>query len=199
MEALGTADEIRDAVRVRYSQVACEPEGQYNFRVGRAFAEALGYPASLLDELPASVTAAFTGVACPSLLAEVQPGQTVVDLGSGGGLDLVVLARKVGPGGHAIGVDFAQGMVDRARQNIAALDLRQTELRQAAAEDTGVPAASVDWVVINGLLNLTPDKSAVMDEVARILAPRGRLLLAETTLQSPLPPDSLKSLDDWFR
>ncbi|MDQ6670389.1 MAG: methyltransferase domain-containing protein [Chloroflexota bacterium] len=199
MQALGTAEEIREAVRVRYSQVAREPEGQYNFRVGRAFAEALGYPASLLDELPASVTEAFTGVACPSLLAEVQPGQAVVDLGSGGGLDLVVLARKVGPGGRAIGVDFAQDMVDRARQNVAALDLRQTELRQATAEDTGIPAASVDWVVINGLLNLTPDKSAVMDEVARILAPGGRLLLAETTLQSPLPPDSLRSLDDWFR
>lgn len=162
MQALGTDDEIREAVRVRYSLVAREPEGQYNFRVGRPFAEALGCPASFLDELLTSVTAAFTGVACPSLLADVQPGQTVVDLGSGGGLDLVVLARKVGPRGRAIGIDFAQDMVDRARQNIAALDLRQTELRQATAEDTGVQAVSVDWVVINGLLNLTPDKSAVL-------------------------------------
>jgi SAM-dependent methyltransferase len=199
MQALGTADEIREAVRVRYSQVAREPHGQYNFRVGRAFAEALGYPPSLLDELPAPVTEAFTGVACPSLLADVQPGQTVVDLGSGGGLDLMVLAGKVGSQGRAIGIDFAQDMVDRARESLMPLNLSQVELRHAAAEDTGVPDSSVNMVVINGLLNLTPDKSAVLHEVARILAPGGQLLLAETTLRSALAPNALQSLDDWFR
>jgi arsenite methyltransferase len=197
--ALGTAAELRGAVRARYASVAREPRGDYNFRVGRAFAEALGYTASLLDELPESLPEAFTGVANPSLIAAVQPGQTVVDLGSGGGLDLVILARKVGRDGQAIGIDFAPEMVDRARQNLAALNLHQAEVREAAAEETGLPDAVADWVVINGLLNLAPDKRAVLREIARILKPGGRLLLAETTLRAALPANALKTIDDWFR
>jgi len=199
MLSLGAAEEVSSAVQARYTQVAREPRARYNFRVGREFAEALGYPASLLDESPASVAEAFTGVACPSLLAEAQAGQTVVDLGSGGGLDLVVLAQKVGRFGRAIGIDFAPGMVDRARRNVASLNLDQAEVREARAEATGVPTAEADWVVINGLLNLTPDKTSVLREVARILKPGGRLLLAETTLRVPLPADALKTIDDWFR
>ena len=202
MQVLGTADDIRKAVQTRYSQVAREPGGKYNFRVGRAFAEALGYPADLLDALPAALSEAFTGVFSttdPGLLADVKPGQTVVDLGSGGGLDLVVLAGKVGPTGHAIGVDFAPDMVERARRSLAALDLPQVEVCLAAAEHTPVADGSVDWVVINGLLNLSPDKRAVLCEVARILAPAGRLLLAETTLRAPLRDGALTSIEDWFR
>ncbi|MDQ6672077.1 MAG: methyltransferase domain-containing protein [Chloroflexota bacterium] len=199
MSGLGTAEELRGAVRTRYSQVAREPRGQYNFRVGRTFAEALGYPADLLDELPVSLPEAFTGVSCPSLLAAVQPGQTVVDLGSGGGLDLVVLAQKVGAHGRAIGIDFAPDMVDRARRNLTLLKLSQAEVREAAAEETCLPDAEVDWVVVNGLLNLAPDKNAVLREVARILKPGGRFLLAETTIRAPLPANSLKTIDDWFR
>src|SRR6516162_7987052 len=131
-----TAPDVRDAVRERYSRAATDPGGRYNFKVGRSFAEALGYPSELLDELPPGAAEAFTGVATPSLVADVQPGQTVVDLGCGAGLDLIVLSRKVGPAGRAVGIDFAPGMVERARRNVALLELPQTIVRQAAAEST---------------------------------------------------------------
>lgn len=194
-----TAQEIQDAVRERYSQVATHPDATYNFRVGRAFAEALGYPPDLLDQLPPSVWEAFTGVATPSLVADVQPGETVVDLGCGAGLDLILLSSKVGPQGRAIGIDFAPGMVERSRQNLVLLHLTQTEVRQAAAEATGLPDGFADWVIANGILNLSPDKGAVLAEVARILRPGGHLLVAETTLRIPLPAEAVKSIDDWFR
>jgi SAM-dependent methyltransferase len=194
-----TAAEVAQAVRNRYSEVAARPDGPYNFSVGRAFAEALGYPSDLLDDLPASVWEAFTGVATPSLAADVQPGDSVVDLGCGAGLDLILLSKKAGPTGHAIGIDFAPGMVERARGNVARLGLAQTEVRQAAAHETGLPEGSIDWVVANGILNLSPDKRAVVREITRILRPGGRFLLAETTLRAPLSPTAVSTIDDWFR
>jgi len=100
-----TADAIRNAVRARSSAVGTDPDRGHNFRVGRAFAEALGYPKSVLDEIPPSYWEAFTGVATPSLVADVQPGEIVVDLGCGGGLDLALLGWMVGSRGHASGID----------------------------------------------------------------------------------------------
>ena len=195
----GTPQAIQEAVRERYSQVARQPSARYTFRVGRAFAEALGYPADLLDELPPTISESFTGVAAPSIVAEVGPGDTVVDLGSGGGLDLLVLARKVGAHGRVIGIDFAPAMVERASRNLTLLGLLQAEVWEASAEETGLPAGCADWVVVNGLLNLTPDKSPVLREIARILPASGRLLLAETTLRTTLPADRVQTVDDWFR
>lgn len=196
---LGTPAMIVDAVRERYRSVAREPGGAYNFRVGRDFAEALGYPADLLDDLPPSATEAFTGVGAASLLARPAPGETVVDLGSGGGLDLAVLAQKVGPDGRAVGVDFAPEMVARARRTLDELGVQHAEVLEADAGRTGLPDNFADCIVINGLLNLAPDKRAVLAEIARILRPGGRLLLAETTLRAPLPEAALTSIDDWFR
>ncbi len=194
-----TAPAIEEAVRHRYSEVALQPEGKYGFRVGRTYAEALGYPAALLDQLPASVCEAFTGVATPSLRAPVRAGETVVDLGCGGGLDLALLAWMVGPRGRAIGIDSAPGMVERARRNLAALQLPQAEVREAPAHATGLPDSSADWVVANGILNLSPDKAPILEEIRRVLKPGGRFLLAETTLSEELPEGKIGTLDDWFR
>ena len=194
-----TAPAIEEAVRKRYSDVALQPEGKYGFRVGRLYAEALGYPAALLDQLPASLCEAFTGVATPTLRAPVRAGDTVVDLGCGGGLDLALLAWMVGPRGRAIGVDSAPGMVERARRNLAALQLPQAEVREAPAHATGLPDSSADWVVANGILNLSPDKAPILEEIRRVLKPGGRFLLAETTLSEELPDGKVGTLDDWFR
>lgn len=193
------ATELRTAVHDRYAAVGAEPEGSYAFRVGRAFAEALGYPPDLLDTVPATATDAFTGVAAPILRAEIQHGETVVDLGCGAGLDLILSARAVGPTGRAIGIDMAEPMVERATTSLEALGLDWAEARIGYVEALPVPTASVDCVVANGILNLSPDKSAVLAEVARVLKPGGRFVLAETTLRHALPPGSVDSLDDWFR
>lgn len=192
-------DELRAAVRERYGRVATRPDESYAFRVGREFAEALGYPAELMDALPERATEAFTGVATPVLRADLKPGETVLDLGCGGGLDLALAARAVGPTGRAIGIDMAPPMVERATETLRNLDFSWAEAREAYAESLPLADASVDCVVANGILNLSPDKSAVLAEIARILKPAGRFVLAETTLRSELPPDSVQSLEDWFR
>jgi SAM-dependent methyltransferase len=196
-EGIGPA-ELRAAVRERYARVASRPDEGYAFRVGRAFAEALGYPSDLLDTVPAPALDAFTGVATPVLHAELQPGESVLDLGCGGGLDLVLAARAVGPGGRAIGIDMAAPMVERAEEALHQLGLTQAEARQGLAEALPLPAASVDCVLANGILNLSPDKSAVLSEIARVLKPGGRLILAETTLRQPLPSDHVRDLEGWF-
>jgi ubiquinone/menaquinone biosynthesis C-methylase UbiE len=178
--------------------VASRPDEGYAFRVGRAFAEALGYPAELLDTIPTSALDAFTGVATPVLRAELRPGETVLDLGCGGGLDLALAARAVGPTGRAIGIDMAEPMVERARDALRQLGMSWAKARVAQAEALPLPDASVDCVLANGILNLSPEKSTVLSEIARVLRPGGRLVLAETTLRYPLPPESVRSLEDWF-
>ena len=190
--------DLRAAVRERYASVAGEPKRGYAFRVGRAFAEALGYAPGLLDTIPAVATEAFTGVATPVLHAELTPGERVLDLGCGGGLDLVLAARAVGPSGRAIGVDMAEPMVERARSALDQLGLTWAEARVGYAEELPLPAASVDCVVANGILNLAPDKAAVLAEVARVLRPAGRFVLAEMTLRQPLPADTILDLEGWF-
>lgn len=192
-------EQLREAVRDRYAAVAADPEGAYAFRVGREFAEALGYPADLLDSVPAQAVEAFTGVATPMLRAELQPGEAVLDLGCGGGLDLALAARAVGPSGRAIGVDMAGPMVERATATVQALGYTWAEAHVGYAESLPPADASVDCVVANGILNLSPDKSAVLVEIARVLKPSGRFVLAETTLRYELPPDAVQSLEDWFR
>src|SRR4051812_45949777 len=109
-----TADEVRSAVRDRYSQVGADPALDFSFPVGRAFAEAVGYPAELLASLPPDAAATFAGVACPVPWAELVAGETVVDLGCGGGLDSLYAGRCVGPSGHVVGIDFAPAMIARA-------------------------------------------------------------------------------------
>ena len=192
-------DELRAAVRDRYAGVATHPEGSYSFRVGRAFAVALGYPPELLDTVPARATVAFTGVAAPVLQADLRPGETILDLGCGGGLDLILAARAVGPTGRAIGVDMAHSMAARARASLREARLKRADVAVGFAEALPLADASVDCVVANGILNLAPDKSAIVAEVARVLRPGGRFLLAETTLRAELPPGSVQSLEDWFR
>ncbi|MHB1131203.1 MAG: methyltransferase domain-containing protein [Chloroflexota bacterium] len=194
-----SVDDVERAVRERYSQVGAHPEGAYNFRVGRAFAEALGYPSELLDQLPPSVWEAFTGVAAPSLAVPVRLGDTVVDLGCGGGLDLILASWAVGPRGRVIGVDWSPGMVERARRNISLLGLVRTEVVERPVAACGLPSGVADWVLANGILNLSPDKGLIVREVARLLKPGGRFLLAEITLGEPLAPETVASLDDWFR
>jgi arsenite methyltransferase len=194
-----TAEQVRAAVRERYGRVAQAPSEDFIFPVGRAFAEAVGYPVDLLDTLPADAAAAFAGVACPVPHAAPAPGETVVDLGCGAGLDSLYAARSVGPSGRVIALDFAPEMAARARRSVAAAGMPSVAV--CLTDSAALPLAtnSVDAVVVNGIFNLNPDKRALLAEAFRVLRPGGRLVAAEIALTAPLPPSEGHALDDWFR
>ncbi len=194
-----TAGEVRAAVATMYGNVATNPSGTFRFPVGPDLARKLGYPEELLQSLPSGATESFTGVACPVLDANLSPGEVVLDLGSGAGLDSLIAARQVGPSGRVVGVDLSEAMVAKARANVAAVGLSTVEFQQGYAEALPAGAGALDAVIVNGLLNLTPDKPTVVREIFRVLRSGGRALVAEIVTDGTPRPVTLNSLEDWFR
>lgn len=190
---------IRDAVAERYGQVAAQPDGSFNFPVGRAFAEAIGYPAVLLAKLPAAAVDAFAGVTYAHDRAALQPGETVLDLGCGAGMDALIAARAVGPAGRVLAVDYSAPMVALARDNARAGGVTNLHVDHAAIEELPFAAGSVDVVQANGVFNLSPEKKRAVAEAWRVLRPGGRLIAAEITLAQALDDSERTTLDDWFR
>lgn len=194
-----SAAEVRTAVAAMYSKVATNPSETFRFPVGPELARSLGYPPDLLDTLPSTAAESFTGVACPVLAADLAPGETVLDLGSGAGLDALIAARLVGPSGGIVGVDLSEAMVAKARANAAAVGAVTVEFRQGYAEVIPADAGAFDAVIVNGLLNLVPEKSAVVREILRVLQSGGRAVVAEIVTDGTLPASMLENLEDWFR
>jgi rhodanese-related sulfurtransferase/SAM-dependent methyltransferase len=192
-------NEIKAAVAERYGRVATAPGDKFNFPVGRRFADSVGYDAAVLDRLPHEMWESFSGAGNPHAFIDAQPGETVLDLGCGAGLDLYLHAQKVGPTGKLYGLDLSQAMLDKARGNLAAVGVTNVDWLHAPADAIPLPDRSVDLVTANGIFNLSPDKDAVMREVARVLRPGGRTVFAEIVLQSELPGEIRRELDDWFR
>jgi arsenite methyltransferase len=190
---------LRHAVRAKFNDVAAAPAGRYRFRVGPALARDVGYPGPLLDALPASATESFTGLAFLHPRLGLEPGEAVLDLGCGAGLDAICAARAVAPGGRVLALDLADDMVAKARRNAEAAGVTNARFACAQAEDLPIRAGAVDAVLLNGILNLCPDKSAVVRELARVLRPAGRAIVAEITFSSAAPHAELRSADDWFR
>ena len=142
-------------------------------------AELNGYSASDTDALPDDAVANSFGCGNPVAFSGVQPGDVVVDLGSGAGIDVIMAGHKVGPEGHVIGVDMTGDMIERARANIADAGLANAEIREGLIEHMPVDDGSVDWVISNCVINLSPDKPAVFAEIARVLKPGGQMLVAD--------------------
>lgn len=192
-----TPDELHAAVRQRFAAVALAPAEEKRFPVGAASARTLGYDAPEIARLPAAATDSFCGVGYPLGLGEPQPGQTVLDLGSGAGLDSLLAGRRVGPTGKVVGVDFCPEMVARARRTAAALGLAHVTFITAALEELPLPDASVDLVLSNGVFNLCPDKPRVLAEVFRVLRPGGRLQMADILLEAGIPPEEVARRGTW--
>jgi len=189
---------LRDKVRIAYSAAAEMPQEKHAFPVGRAFAESLGYPADLLDQLPAVASDAFTGVSNVSIFAEIPSGASILDLGCGAGLDGLIAARRVGLSGKVIAVDFSTAMLDRARQAVAEAGVSNLELREADAEQLPIADEEIDVAIVNGIFNLNPARDAIFRELARVVRSGGALFGAELILSSPSPPESRDSQTNWF-
>jgi len=193
-----------DTVRLRaeistiYARVAADPGGDFHFHRGPTYAaDLLGYDAAELGSLPADATASFAGVANPLAIALLAPGETVVDIGSGAGMDLLLAARRVGPTGRAIGVDMTPAMIERARGAARAAGLDQVEIRQGDAQALPLDDASIDVVISNGVLNLTTDKLEAFGEIWRVLKPGGRLQLGDIVVESELSEGIRRDVDLW--
>lgn len=193
------AGEILDAVCDKYSRVATHPHERFSFPVGREFAESVGYPKELLERLPASMTESFAGAHNPLLFAGLEPGEIVLDLGCGAGLDMYIAATAVGPGGFVHGLDMSDRMLKKAERNLSKTGIENAAFHCGAADEIPLPDASVDIVVSNGIYNLSPDKKSIIEEVFRVLKSGGRAVLSEIVLKEPLGREAACDLEDWFR
>ena len=189
---------LRKEIQSIYARVAADPSGEFHFHRGPAYAAGmLGYDAQALAALPAENTASFAGVANPHRIAPLASGATVVDIGCGAGMDLLLAARAVGPTGRAIGVDMTEGMADRTRAGARALGMQHVEVRIGDALDLPIEPESVDFVMSNGVLNLTPDKQQAFGEVFRVLKPGGQFLYADIVVANELSESIRRNIDLW--
>jgi arsenite methyltransferase len=190
---------LRKQVSQTYDRVAREPKGNFHFHRGPEYAcRILRYDPEELATIPAESTASFAGVGNPHRIGPIEPGETVLDIGCGAGMDLMLAARCSGPSGKAIGVDMTPAMLELAKRGALKAGLWQnTEVRRGIVEDLPVASESVDVVISNGVLNLSPDKDRAFREIYRVLYPGGRLFLADVVVQRELSLAMRSDVDLW--
>jgi SAM-dependent methyltransferase len=190
-------EDIRAMVGDRFATIAITPKAETKFPVGPESAKALGYDPETIDRLPHSVTESFAGVGNPLSLGEIRTGQTVLDLGSGAGLDSILAARGVGATGKVMGVDLVEEMVKKARRNVQALGLDNVEFFHGPIEDLPVKVRLADVAISNGVFNLCPDKPKALAETYRALRPGGSFLMADILLEDHVTPEEVARLGTW--
>lgn len=187
---------LKSEIRKTYSAVSQEPERDFIFPTGRAWAEDLGYPEELA-RVPASVTESFAGVANPFSLGRLEPDERVLDLGCGAGTDSLVAAFMVGPEGSVTGIDMTPEMLAKARAGAAEAGLDNVTFVEGEADELPLPDERFDVVLSNGVIDLVPDKDAVFAELRRVLAPGGRVQIADVTIQNPVSEEGRRNIDLW--
>jgi SAM-dependent methyltransferase len=189
-------DLLKSEIRKTYACVSEEPGLDFVFPTGRAWAEDLGYPPELAN-VPETAVESFAGVANPWQLGRLAAGERVLDLGSGAGTDSLVAAQMVGPDGHVTGIDMTPEMLAKARAAAAEMGAANVEFVAGEAERLPFGGESFDVVVSNGVIDLIPDKDAVFGELYRVLAPGGRLQIADVTIQNPVSEEGRRNIDLW--
>lgn len=187
---------LKSEIKKAYACVSEQPDTDFIFPTGRAWAEDLGYPDELAA-VPEAAVESFAGVANPWELGRLDRGDRVLDLGCGAGTDTLVAAQMVGPEGRVVGIDMTREMLAKARAATAELGATNVELLEAEAERLPFPDASFDVVISNGVIDLIPDKDAVFAEIFRVLAPGGRIQVADVTIQNPVSEEGRRKIDLW--
>jgi len=188
---------LREEIRKTYTEVSTDQEQEFIFPTGRAWAAELGYPEPELSRVPDESVESFAGVANHWTLGRVEPGETVLDLGCGSGTDLLIAAQMTGATERVIGVDMTASMLATARASADAIGLTNVELHEALIEAVPIEDASVDVVISNGVIDLVPDKDAVLDEIDRVLRPGGRLQIADVVIHNEVSEDARARIDLW--
>jgi arsenite methyltransferase len=192
-------EKIEAGIREKYAQVAKNPEGQFKYPTGKNGLEALGYDKILIDALPIAVASSYFGVGNPFALGKIKPGEQILDIGCGSGVDTILAAILAGEKGSAIGVDIITEMIERAENNLALMDLENVKLQKASGESLPFAEDTFDVVISNGVINLIPDKEAAMSEVIRVLKPAGRLMVADQIAAGSIKNDIKERIANWFQ
>lgn len=189
--------ELREAIQQEYQTVASEPEHGFHFHTGRPLAEMLGYEDTWLEWIPPASLESFAGTGNPFSLGDIRPGERVVDVGCGAGIDSLIAARLTGPTGQVVGVDMTEAMLEKARRAKSEAGLQNVEFRHGYGEGLPVSDGWADVVISNGVLNLMPDKSAALMEMSRVLKPEGRLQIADIMVEKEVSDSTKRQIDLW--
>lgn len=184
-----TREKVIAAVQEMYTAVAVAPEHGFHFPVGRDACLRVGYPAELLTRLPGEALESFAGVGWPFRAGVIRAGDTVLDIGAGAGTDTLIAARLAGPAGKVFALDITSAMVRKLRELVTRHGIANVEVIEGSAEDIPLPAASVDVVTSNGMLNLVPDKRKAVSEIFRVLRPGGHVQLSDIVIRRPVTRD----------
>jgi SAM-dependent methyltransferase len=187
---------LKREIKKTYASVSEQPQTEFIFPTGRAWAEDLDYPREL-DNVPEAAVESFAGVANPWTMGRLAEGERVLDLGSGAGTDSLIAAQMVGPTGSVIGIDMTPAMLSKARGAAAEAGISNVEFVESEAEHLPFPDRSFDVVISNGVIDLIPDKDAVFAELYRVLTPGGRIQISDVTIQNPVSAEGRRNIDLW--
>ena len=191
--------QIENGINEKYAKVATNPEGHFQYPTGRKGLEALNYDSALVERLSNEVASSYCGVGNPFSLGPINPGEQVLDIGCGAGVDTILAAMMVGPQGSVTGVDIVSEMIERAQNNLETMDLDNVKLQNVSGENLPFANATFDVVISNGVINLIPDKEAAMSEIIRVLKPAGRLMVADQIATGSVQKDIQARLANWFQ
>lgn len=190
-------DQLRLEIQKHYAEVANSPDHEFHFHTGRDAARRVGYDEAIIEDIPDDVIVSFAGVAHPFHFGLPKSAETVLDVGSGVGVDAIIAAKAVGPEGRVIGVDMTPEMLNVARRNAERMGLDNVEFRKGLVERLPVDSESIDLVISNGVLNLMVDKHGAYKQIARALKPGGRFQIADICVDKPISDKAKRNIDLW--